>query len=91
MSQDLRVTLAHGRIDVGFTMMDVLGHMIIWTVISIITLGKAIDNIKSVRSRKVRRAWKAAAPSANFGPVFPHFIMGNTPPACWKCPNERNG
>ena len=39
MSQDLRVALTHGRIAVGFTMMDVFGHTIIWTVISIITLG----------------------------------------------------
>lgn len=39
MSEDLRTALTHGRIEVGFTMMDVLGHIIIWTIISIITLG----------------------------------------------------
>ena len=39
MTQDVRLALTHGRIGVGFTMMDVLGHVIMWTIISIITFG----------------------------------------------------
>ena len=39
MSLELRSSLAHGRVEVGFSMMDILGHIIIWTIISIITLG----------------------------------------------------
>ena len=42
MSVDFRSTLTHGRINVGFTMMDVLGHVIIWTILSIITFGIAL-------------------------------------------------
>lgn len=39
MSHDLRGVLAHGKLHVNFTMMDVLGHIIIWTILSIITFG----------------------------------------------------
>ena len=39
MSQEIHAALAHGRIGVSFSMMDVLGHIIIWTVISIVTFG----------------------------------------------------
>ena len=39
MSENIRATLVHGRVAVGFSMMDILGHVIIWTVISIVTFG----------------------------------------------------
>lgn len=39
MAEGIRQTLAHGRIAVTFTMMDVIGHIIIWLIISIFTLG----------------------------------------------------
>lgn len=39
MSENLRATLIHGRVSVGFTMMDIVGHIIIWTIISVVTLG----------------------------------------------------
>ncbi len=39
MSTEIRSVLAHGRIGVDFSMMDVLGHVIIWTLISIFTAG----------------------------------------------------
>lgn len=39
MAHELRSTLSHGRLAVGFTMMDIFGHFIIWTIISLITFG----------------------------------------------------
>ena len=36
---DLRSALQHGRIEAKFTMMDVVGHIIIWMIISTVTLG----------------------------------------------------
>lgn len=41
MSLGLPTTLSHGRIQVNFTMMDVLGHIIIWLILSLVTLGIA--------------------------------------------------
>ena len=40
--QDTHAALAHGRIQVDFTMMDVLGHLVIWLLLSLITLGIAL-------------------------------------------------
>lgn len=39
MSQELQAALNHGRIKVGFTMTDVLGHIIIWIIVSLVTFG----------------------------------------------------
>ena len=39
MAESMRQTLAHGRIAVSFTMMDVVGHIILWLIISTVTLG----------------------------------------------------
>jgi len=39
MSQELQTALSHGRVKADFSMMDVVGHIIIWTIISIITFG----------------------------------------------------
>jgi len=39
MSESIRQSLAHGRIGVSFTMMDVVGHVILWLIISVVTLG----------------------------------------------------
>ena len=39
MSESIRQTLSHGRIAVNFTMTDVIGHVIIWLIISVVTLG----------------------------------------------------
>lgn len=39
MSHELRMSLSHGHIKADFSMADVLGHIIIWLLISVITLG----------------------------------------------------
>ncbi len=42
MSTDLRLALSQGRIRAEFTMMDVLGHLLIWAIITVVTLGIGI-------------------------------------------------
>ena len=85
MSHDLRLALAHGRIQADFTMMDVLGFIVIWALLSLITLGiglfflpyamaKFIINSITIYDNEDRRVGKLSC-NLSAGKQIGHLIL----------------